>query len=544
MPANFPCNLKIYMRNSSANDFGTGNINWETGAAGARKVFDGSPQPFLGSAEGFFTIPLDSVFTYSAGSSIEMYIQYTQSTAGAGILFGYDNDAAVPAYAANSTKYVINNVDTFASATTNLSNTRKPSIRFNFPQPFNAGAVSQNGQQFANIGDVIFPGVRLTNTGLQTCNNITITATAPNGYISTRQISSLLRDSSASVVFDSILASTAVTGQLSYTISNPNDTYALDDTLRAAFVVQDPNASPGSFKNGPLITHPGGGFGGRDLSRLNLPLTTLGSNINKGSFKILEDFTLPGTSNYSIDSMGFFGYQTGSPAFSSFTGLFVTIWDGHPAQGGELLYGDSTEFESVLEDTYFTGIYRASATAPLDSTRPIMKNIGKFFEPTRLRGGKKYFIQWSMTGSIASGPWQPAVSVNGMTNTGNAQQFTSTGYQFMDGGGGFPQAAPFEIYYRLNTTSVEETRLGLLESEVYPNPAKEQAFLYLNSSRDQQMSFRISDISGRLVHQSEPIWINGKTHLPLPVAQLAPGMYLIEIRGADGSIHKKLQLGK
>ncbi len=545
MPANFPCNLKIYMRNSTANDFGAGNINWETGAAGARKVFDGNPQPFLGSAEGFFTIPLDSLFTYTAGSSIEMYVQYTQSTAGAGILFGYDNEVAVPAFAANSTKYVINNVDTFANPNTSLSNTRKPTIRFNFPQNFNAGAVSQSGQQFANIGDVIRPAVRITNTGMQTCNNINITATAPNGYISTRQIASLLRDSSSTVVFDSILTTAPSTGQLTYIISNPNDTYALDDTLRAPLVVQNPNATAGRFINGPLVTHPGGGFNGRDLSRLNLPLSTLGSNINKGSFKILEDFTLPGTSNYSIDSMGFFGYQTGSPAFSSFTGLFVTIWDGHPAQGGELLYGDSTEFESVLEDTYFSGIYRASATTPLDSTRPIMKNIGKFFEPTRLRGGKRYFIQWSMTGSISSGPWQPAVSVNGMTITGNAQQFTSTGYQPMDGGGtGFQQGAPFEIYYTLNTTSVEETRLGLQESKVYPNPASNKAFLYLNSEKEQQISFRILDISGRELYRSDSQWVSGKTHLPLPIERLSTGMYLIEVQASAGSMHKKLQVNK
>lgn len=474
-----------------------------------------------------------------------MYVQYTQSTAGAGILFGYDNDAAVPAFAPNSTKYVINSVETFTGNLTSLSNTRKPTIRFNFPANINVGALSQNGQQFGNIGDLIRPTVRLTNSGLQTANNITITATAPNGYISTRQVATLLRDSSVSVTFDSIPTTAPIVGQITYIVANLNDGYPFDDTPRVPLVVQDPNANAGIFDNGPLLTHPVGGYNGSDLSRLNLPLTTFGSNINKGSFKIMEDFYLPGNSNYTIDSMGFFGYQTGSPAFSTFTGLFVTIWDGHPAEGGTLLYGDSTEFESVLEDTNFTGIYRASASTPLDSTRPIIKNIGKFFQPTSLQGSRKYFIQWSMSGSLTSGPRQPAISVNGMTVTGNAQQFTSTGYQPMDGGGtGFAQGSPFQIFYRVNTTSVEEFRLGLLESQLYPNPAKDQAFLYLNSERNQKISFRITDISGRMVHQSEPVWVSGKTHLPLPVSQLTPGMYLVEVRGAEGSIHKKLQISK
>ncbi len=545
MPANFNCNLKIYMKNSSLIDFGTGAINWVNNAATALKVYDGNPQPFLGSAEGFITIPFDSIFTYTAGSAIEIYVQYTQSSAGQGIRFGYDNAGAVPAYLDNTTKYVISAVDTFASAMTTLSNQRKPTIRFNFPAQINVGAVLQGGQQFANLGDVIYPGVTLRNSGLQNASSISVSAQGPGGYLSTRLVNALQRDSSVQVVFDSILVTTAGTGEWTFIASTANDGYALDDTLRAPVIYHNPNASAGKFDNGPLITHPGGGFGGADLSRLNLPLTTFGSNINRGTWKLLEDFTLPGTSNYSIDSMAFFAYQTGSPIFSTFTNLYVTIWDGHPARGGNVLYGDTTELESVLDNTYFTNIYRASASAPLDSTRPIMKTTGLYFQPTSLRGGQKYYIQWSMQGNIASGPWQPAISVNGMTLTGNAEQFTSNGYQPMDGGGtGFAQGAPFEIHYRINTTSVEEAKLGFIESAVYPNPAKEQAYLYINSEREQQINFRITDISGRLVHQSQPSWINGKTHLSLPVAELAPGMYLIEIRGAEGSIHKKLQINK
>lgn len=545
MPANFNCNLKIYMKNSSLVDFGLGAINWVTNAASAMKVYDGNPQAFLGSAEGFITIPLDSIFTYTAGSAIEMYIQYTQSASGSGIRFGYDNAGSVPAYLDNTTKYAISAVDTFASDMTTLSNLRKPTIRFNFPAQINVGAVQQGGQQFANLGDIVYPAVRISNTGLQNATNITVAANGPRGYVSTRQVALLNRDSSTRVEFDSMLVDSAATGQWTFTVSTANDGYVLDDTLRAPVVYHNPNATPGKFDNGPLITHPGGGFGGANLSRLNLPLTTFGSNINTGGFKILEDFTLPGTSNYSIDSMGFFAYQTGSPVFSTFTNLYVTIWDGHPDRGGNVLYGDTSELQSILDNTYFSGIYRASAAAPLDSTRPIMKTTGLYFEPTSLRGGQKYYIQWSLQGNLASGPWQPAISVNGMSVTGNAQQYTSTGYQAMDGGGtGFQQGAPFEIFYRLNTTSVEETRLGLIESAIYPNPARDQAYLYLNSEREQAVSIRITDISGRLMYQSESTWISGKTNLPLPIGQLAAGMYLVEVHGTAGSIHKKLQVNR
>lgn len=546
MPANFNCNLKIYMKNSSLIDFGTGAINWVNNAATARKVYDGNPQPFLGSAEGFITIPFDSLFTYNAGSAIEIYVQYTQSSAGQGIRFGYDNAGAVPAYLDNTTKYVISAVDTFASAMTTLSNLRKPTIRFNFPAQINVGAVLQGGQQFANLGDVIYPGVTLRNSGLQNASSISVSAQGPGGYLSTRLVSALQRDSSVRVVFDSILVTTAGTGQWTFIASTANDGYALDDTLRAPVIYHNPNATAGKFDNGPLITHPGGGFGGADLSRLNLPLTTLGSNINRGSWKLLEDFTLPGTSNYSIDSMAFFAYQTGSPVFSTFTNLYVTIWDGHPARGGNVLYGDTTELESVLDNTYFTRIYRASAAAPLDSTRPIMKTTGLYFQPTSLRGGQKYYIQWSMQGSIASGPWQPAISVNGMSVTGNAEQFTANGYQAMDGGGtGFAQGAPFEIFYRVNTSSVDEQKLGLAQVKIYPNPAREEAKIGWYSEKRQDVSITITDITGKaVVRLPLQTFDSGSQQMALPIGELNSGMYLVKLQTPTGNTHQKLQIIK
>lgn len=546
MPANFNCNLKIYMKNSSLIDFGTGAINWVNNAATARKVYDGNPQPFLGSAEGFITIPFDSLFTYTAGSAIEIYVQYTQSSSGQGIRFGYDNAGAVPAYLDNTTKYVISAVDTFASAMTTLSNQRKPTIRFNFPAQINVGAVSQGGQQFANLGDVIYPGVTLRNSGLQNASSISVAAQGPGGYLSTRLVNALQRDSSVQVVFDSILVTTAGTGQWTFIATTTNDGYALDDTLRAPVIYHNPNATSGKFDNGPLITHPGGGFGGADLSRLNLPLTTLGSNINRGTWKLLEDFTLPGTSNYSIDSMAFFAYQTGSPVFSTFTNLYVTIWDGHPARGGNVLYGDTTELESILDNTYFTRIYRASAAAPLDSTRPIMKTTGLYFQPTSLRGGQKYYIQWSMQGNIASGPWQPAISVNGMSVTGNAEQFTANGYQAMDGGGtGFAQGAPFEIFYRVNTSSVNEQALGFAQVKLYPNPAREEAKIGWYSEKRQEVIISITDITGKIVVSLPMQSFDAGSHqIALPIGELNSGMYLVKLQTHLGSMHEKLQIIK
>jgi hypothetical protein len=543
MDSAFNANLKIYIRTCTYADYGTGAINWVDSANTALKVFDGSPAQFLGSVDGFVNLPFDTVFTYTGGN-ISVYIQYTQAANGSGILFGYDNDASVPGYIANSTKYVLAAVDTFASDLTTLSNLRKPTIRFNFPSQINVGRGTNRGQQFANVGDMIFPGLTIVNSGLQTANNITVAATGPGGYASTRLVASLARDSSTTVIFDSVVLNTVGNFNFQYVLSLANDGNSLDDTLRAPVVVQDPNANPGLFSNGPVITHPGGGYNGNNLSRLDPPLSTLGSNAS-ANFKIVEDFILPGTSNYTIDSIGFWAYQTGSGQAPSFTGLFATIWEGDPNKGGTQLFGD--ELENIIDNLYFSGIYRASANTPLDSTRPLMKLVGAYFTPVVLRGGVRYFIEWNFSGSIASGPWQSAIAVPGIQITGNAQQKTSTGYQAMDGGGtGFQQGAPFEVHYTLNTTSVSEIDANAASfGRPYPNPTTGTAKMRMDLKQDANVSIEVIDITGKNVIQiAERSYEIGNHTLELPVNALPSGLYMVKINSGNSVVHRKLQVIK
>lgn len=543
MDTAFNANLKIYIRTCSYSDYGAAAINWVDSANTALKVFDGNPAQFLGSVAGFVNFPLDTAFTYTGGN-VSIYIQYTQSGNGSGIPFGYDNDASVPGYVANSTKYVLATVDTFASNSTTLSNLRKPTIRFNFPAPINVGIAANRAQEFGNIGDLIYPAVNIVNSGLQNVTNITVTANGPGGYVSSRLIASLNRDSVTTVTFDSLALSSVGSFNFVYFASVANDGNSLDDTLRPSLVVQDPNATAGIFSNGPIITHPAGGFNGFNLSQLTPPLSTLGSNAS-ANFKIVEDFILPGTSNYTVDSLAFWAYQTGSGQAPSFTALFATIWDGDPGKGGTQIYGD--ELENIVDNLYFSGIYRASANTPLDSTRPLMKLIGVYFTPVVLRGGVRYFIEWNFAGSIASGPWQSAIAVNGLQITGNGQQKTSTGYQAMDGGGsGFQQGAPFEVHYSVNTTSVDEiNKQTAFVGRPYPNPASESAAIRIELKRDETVSIELLDITGKMAYSTASLKYEAGTHtLQLPVNNLQAGLYLIKIKHGHSVVHRKLQVIK
>ncbi|MBX2990433.1 MAG: T9SS type A sorting domain-containing protein [Bacteroidetes bacterium] len=202
------------------------------------------------------------------------------------------------------------------------------------------------------------------------------------------------------------------------------------------------------YDNGPLVTHPGGGLGGADASSLqNTVLNTYGYNVNAGaSFRVADDFTVSGGA-WIVDSIAFFGYQTGSTTTSTMTAVRLQIWDGPPGEAGSnIIFGDITTNRMIA--TRFSGIYRVIATNLLASDRPIMRNIVDVGGLLLLPG--TYWLDWTMTGSLASGPWQPAVTILGQFETGNARQFTGTIWQAMRDSvapaTGNPQGAPFTMY--------------------------------------------------------------------------------------------------
>lgn len=200
------------------------------------------------------------------------------------------------------------------------------------------------------------------------------------------------------------------------------------------------------FDNGPLVTHPGGGFGGADASALqNTVLNSYGANQNATTFRIADDFTVSGGA-WTIDSIALFGYQTGSTTTSTFTAANLQIWDGPPnLPGSNVIFGDLTT--NRLIRTRFSGIYRVLITTLTASDRPIMRNVVQV--GTTLMPGT-YWLVWNASGSLASGPWQPPVSILGTYVTGNALQWTGAAWQALrdsvSPAPGNPQGAPFLVY--------------------------------------------------------------------------------------------------
>ena len=194
------------------------------------------------------------------------------------------------------------------------------------------------------------------------------------------------------------------------------------------------------YSNGPLITHIGSGPGGADYSLLEYPNTTLGFGHAISTGYMIADNVVINATSWTIDSIAFFSYQTGSTTSSTITGYHVMILDGAPGDTStNVVWGDT--ITNVISTTEWTGIYRGSDTT--NSDRPVM--ISYCNTNGLILGGGEYWIVWRCAGSLTSGPWIPPITISGTPATGNAMQYDGSLWNDVIDGGG-PQGFPFNIY--------------------------------------------------------------------------------------------------
>ncbi|MFA7448830.1 MAG: T9SS type A sorting domain-containing protein [Weeksellaceae bacterium] len=176
------------------------------------------------------------------------------------------------------------------------------------------------------------------------------------------------------------------------------------------------------------------------LQDASLGMDSYGFNIAKvNSYSIADDFTL--TNESTIDYINAFVYQTGANA-ATITGIYIKIWNGNPSSGGTVVWGDFTT--NRLESAVLSGGFRQLESAPGDTSRRIQTVRGNTPGLSLMPG--TYWIEYTLEGTVASGPWAPPITITGQSTTGNALQFTGTYDPLVDSGTNTPQGLPFQIY--------------------------------------------------------------------------------------------------
>lgn len=202
------------------------------------------------------------------------------------------------------------------------------------------------------------------------------------------------------------------------------------------------------WDNGPFVTHPGGGGGGADASRLQnttFGMSTLGfTAADTGALRLADDFTITDAAGWNIDTISVYCYQTNSTTTSTFDVARLQIWDGDPSAGGTVVFGDMTT--NRLLSSSWTNAYRDTQTTVGNTARPIMEVVinvaGTHFDPGT------YWIDFQTGGTLASGPFCVPITITGRPETGNAMQFNGTAWvPAVDTGANpdAPQGIPFVV---------------------------------------------------------------------------------------------------
>lgn len=214
----------------------------------------------------------------------------------------------------------------------------------------------------------------------------------------------------------------------------------------AAMVFATASASAATlYHNGPVVNAQG-------LSVIANGGTLLGAGAQTVNGNVMADnFTVGAGSTWSVESLNFYGYQTGATAFP-FTAATWQVLSG--SISGPVVASGTTS----LTNSGLIG-YRVSPTTLSDTARAIWSasaNVTDFS-----LGAGNYMLTWSLAGSTAfSGPWQPPTSDGAV---GNAMQSTAGGAfaPLVDAGNTLTMELPFTINGTI-TVVPEPGTLGML----------------------------------------------------------------------------------
>ncbi len=175
------------------------------------------------------------------------------------------------------------------------------------------------------------------------------------------------------------------------------------------------------YVNGNIITGFGNGLAGANTSVIETGSTIFGYLQNSLTpARLADDYTVPAGQSWSPKTLRWTGYQTGAPTTGTLTGLFIQVWcGGSPMVGGAVCAGDLTT--NRLASQAFTGVYRVTSTTLTNTQRALIRLQADLSTFVPLQAAGTYWLDCSVSGTLASGPWAPPTTPAKPTD--NAQQF-------------------------------------------------------------------------------------------------------------------------
>lgn len=270
--------------------------------------------------------------------------------------------------------------------------------------------------------------------------------------------------------------------------------------------------------NGTIIN---GISGGNPTSVVNAPNNLFGYGAQVDQANRLGDDFEP-DSDWRVQSLRFYAYQTSATSFT-FTTANIEIREGQNINTATTVYVD----QGLAVSNQGFVAYRVDSNSTGSISRPIYR-IGVSIPDLVLNAGRRYWVIWSLDGSLASGPFVPQVMDGALPLPGNGHQSEQTLPFAPVSWGDDPNNTselPFEVWgtpsiagyankliacdstravYTINPLTGAKSQIGTLSSNVSTAAGlaydRQTATLYVTStSNDSLYRVNLADLSATLV---------------------------------------------
>ena len=159
------------------------------------------------------------------------------------------------------------------------------------------------------------------------------------------------------------------------------------------------------YDNGPVVTHPGQGAGGADVSMCSVAPNTAGLNMMQQSgqdyYRVADNFVVP-AGGWQVDKLRLWGYATnGTPGAPPWTGYSLILWSGDPGVGTQVY---STTAAPTIT---WSGVYRVfNGTANLLNTARALNWLDFSLPNINLPAGTYH---WDLMITSSTSAWMPLV---------------------------------------------------------------------------------------------------------------------------------------
>jgi hypothetical protein len=218
-------------------------------------------------------------------------------------------------------------------------------------------------------------------------------------------------------------------------------------------------ASAQLFSQNQLVTHPGAGAGGADVSAVQtgtVGLFTAGYYADPSLNRYAENFTI-GAGSWDITGFRFYAWQVNAPGYN-----FASwrIWNARPGDAGAVVIAGDITLNSYLSHAS-TGIYRAPENNLTNSDR-LISSIDA--DASLSLDAGEYWIEWALNGTSNFGGFGihiPPITELGVASTGDAMSLNVLSGEWTETVDLFAanqprQGLPFEVLGTQTNTVVPE----------------------------------------------------------------------------------------